>query len=113
MARDKESMQDIALYHMDKMNRNSAATAKPKTLAEQLADLERTPEQIRRESSHYDWHHDLRDFCVKMKHGPGDKLIQFVLSKYKTDMEQFHKKGSNFKEVAIFIQSKLEEFMNY
>lgn len=110
MARDKESMQDIAMYHMDRINRNSAPTAKAKTLAEQIADSKKSPEQQRRESSKYDWEHDLRDICTKK--GVSEKLKQYVSFKYKTDMEKFHEAGSSFNEVISFINSKQEEHMN-
>lgn len=110
MARDKESMQDIALYHMERMNRNNPTNTKEKTLAEQIADSKKSPEQQRRESSTYDWEHDLRDLCTKK--GVSEKLKQYVSFKYKAEMKQFHEAGSSFNEVIMFINSKQEEHMN-
>ena len=111
MARDKESMQDIAMYHMDRINRNSGPTEKAKTLAEQIAESKRSPEQKRRESSKYDWEHDLRDHCLSK--GVSEKLKSFVSFRYKAQIEEFHQKGSSFNEVVTFINSKMEEYMNY
>jgi hypothetical protein len=112
MARDKESMQDIALYHIDRINRANPTTAKSQSLSQQLNELKKTPEQIRKESTTYDWVHNLRDYCVNMRFGPGARLVEYVQFKYKEKMQFFHESGASFKEVTSFILSKEEEHMN-
>ena len=112
MARDKESMQDIAMYHMDKLNRQNTSVNKIKTLAEQLAEFNKSPEQLRRESSYYDWSKDLKEACDSDKFGPSGPYFLFVTARYKKEMEEFHSKGTPFKEIIFFIKSKEEEYIN-
>ena len=112
MARDKESMQDNALWAMEKINRQNPDTHKELSLAEQLKDLAKSPDQKRRELSKYDWTRDLQDYIAKDKRGPGNRLYQYVTNKYKEDIEKFRASGAHYSEVCKFISSKGEEFMN-
>lgn len=113
MARDKEAAQDIALYHMEKSNRNNPTTDKPKSLAEQLAELKKTPEQLRRESTWYDWSKDLKEFGDRIKTGgPGEKLTGYVMARHRDKIEEFWKSGARFQEVINYINSFAEELLN-
>lgn len=114
MARDKESMQDIALYHMDKMNRNNQSDNKPKSLAEQLKEAALPPEERRKRMPSTDWHRDLRDqvYMGKGSVTVGTRLFQYVMSKYKTEIEAYRESGVSYKEVINFIKSKSDEYIN-
>lgn len=113
MARDKESMQDNALWAMEKINRQNPDNGnKPLTLAEQLKEMAKSPDQKRRELSKYDWTRDLQDHIAQDKRGPGNKLYQYVTNRYKEEIEKFRASGAPYSEVSKFISSKGEEFMN-
>lgn len=80
---------------------------KPQSLAEQLKELAKSPEQKKKEQPWHEWSKDLVDY-VNNTSCPL-KLLQYVSSKYKTDFENFHQRGSSFREVTAFINSKSEE----
>lgn len=114
MARDKESMQDIALHHMDKINRRNQTDNKPKTLAEQLKEMELSPEERRKRMPSAEWYRDLRD-QVYMGKGTavvGKRLFEYVSAKYKKEIEAFRESGAPYKEVINFMKSKADEFIN-
>lgn len=113
MARDKESMQDIALYHMDRVNRNNPSDNKPMTLAEQLKEAALSPEERRKRMPSGDWHRELRDE-VYMRKGVsvGERLFQYVLANYKKEIEDIRLSGAHFKEAITFVKSKSDEYIN-
>lgn len=114
MARDKESMQDNAMWAMDKINKENPSSApREKTLAEMLTEEKKSPDQRRRELSKYDWSMNLKDFLFMDKYGPGQRLIQYCSNKYKEEIEKLRTSGAPYKEVSKFMLSKGEEFLNY
>ena len=114
MARDKESMQDIALHHMDKINRRNQSDNKPKSLAEQLKEADLSPEERRKRMPSVEWYRDLRDmiFMGKGTAPVGNKLYEYVSAKYKKEIEDFRLTGAPYKDVLNFIRSKSDEYIN-
>lgn len=113
MAKSKEEMGDIALRNIDRTNRmNPSEEVKAKSLAEQLKELEKTPEQVRREMPWHEWNKDLFDYFTMQKGGGSQRLFQYVLNKYREDIKKFHESGTHFKNIATFVNTKSEEFLN-
>jgi hypothetical protein len=115
MARSKEDMQDIALYHMDKLNRRNVSE-KPLTGKESLQqELEyanlSSSEKMRRKSN-YDWELDLRDLVNKKWSNINYKQFQWVLAKFKKEMKEFHEKGEPYTTVLAFVRDKQMDWMN-
>ena len=113
MARDKESMQDIAMHHMDKIVRNNPSDNKPKTLAEQLKEAALSPEERRKRMSSSEWHRELRDEVYMSKTvSVGTRLFQYVIAKYKKEIEAIRESGAPYREAIAFIKSKSDEYIN-
>ena len=114
MARDKESMQDIALHHMDKLNRRNQTENKPKTLAEQLKESQLSPEERRKRMPAVEWHRDLAElvFMGKGTAPVSKRLFEYVRAKYKKEIEDFRLSGAPLKDVMSFIRSKSDEYIN-
>lgn len=113
MARDKQAMQDNAMWAMDKINRENPTTArKEPTMAEMLAEDRKPADQKRRELPKHVWTRELQDFITMDKHGPGNRLVSYVNAKYKADIEAFRTSGAPYSDVTKFIRSKSEELLN-
>ena len=90
--------------------RNSQSSNKPKSLAEQLKELEKSPDQKRRETPWHEWCKDLlanNNQTRSITCSP--TLFNYVQNKYKAEFENFHKKGTSFNEIIMFINSKAAE----
>ena len=117
MARSREEMQDIALYHMEKSNRrNKHEDNAPESLEEGLKRLEKhdsmSPEEKQKAKTWGDWCDDLRDYMLKNKTW-SQKNFTFVSSKYGTEMAKLHSDGVSYREVVSFIEEKAVERLNW
>jgi hypothetical protein len=83
---------------------------KPLTLAEQLKELNKSPEQKRRETPWHEWCKDLFQYAHTEKGvSCSPRLYLYVSNKYKAEFENFHKKGTKFSEIIAFVNSKSNE----
>lgn len=117
MARSREEMQDIALYHMEKSNRrNKRDDNAPETLEEGLKRFEKhnnmTPEEKQKAKTWGDWCDDLQTFMLKNKTW-SQKNFTFVSAKYGKELAQLHAEGAPYREVVTFIQEKAVERLNW
>lgn len=112
MAKSREDIQDIALYHMEKQNRRNREETKKVTLKEELEHLSLSPEDKRKRMSQRDWNIEVREYCLDSKNGCGANLLSWVQVKYKADFEKFKENGTAFNEILTFVKSKKEEHIN-
>jgi hypothetical protein len=117
MARSREEMQDIALYHMEKSNRrNKRDENAPESLEEGLKRLEKhnsmTPEERQKAKTWGEWCDGLQEFMLKNKTW-SQKNFSFVSTKYGKEMAQLHSDGVTYREVVAFIEEKAIERLNW
>ena len=113
MARDKEAMQDIALYHMEKLNRRNQGENKVKTLAEQLEESKQSPTDRRKNMAPVEWYKDVRDIVLmnkKCRVGAG--LWNWASVKYKADIEKMRMNGDTYESVLSFVKEKESDYIN-
>lgn len=103
----KEDYNSREHYHAAKQGQSSN---KPKSLAEQLKELEKSPDQKRKELPWHEWCKDLFDYALNTRGvNCPSALYQYVTVKYKSEFEKFHKEGTRFSEIVSFINSKSNE----
>ena len=117
MAKTREEMQDIALGHMDKINRrNKTVTETPQEEYErQVRESKWTPQQRMQNKSKYDWQKDLEEHIAKLGfggNGVGRGLLSWCQNKFKTEFEGFHKNGNSYEEVVRFVKDKEIAYLN-
>ena len=123
MAKSREDMQNIALYHMDKLNRRTQGERdnRPPTLEEQLKEEARrknlTPEQRRAEKPWGEWCIAFRDHLesreTRLKWTTfSQKFIGWVMVKHKAELEEYHRKGTAFSEFMPWLIDKQMVHMN-
>lgn len=113
MARDREAAQDIALYHMEKLNRNNKDVIREKSLAEQLDELKQPSSERRKKLPSHEWYKDIRDIITQEKKcRVSANLWNWVTAKYKDEIEKMRTSGSDYNEVLAFARTKEEEFIN-
>lgn len=108
--RNGNEVQDRLITQMERITRNMPNEG-VKTLKEELAELNRSPEEKQRSKTSADWHRDLKDLVYQDKTAH-IKLYSWACVKYKKEIEEFRTKGSPYKEVLAFIRSKALEFLN-
>jgi len=90
--------------------KSGQSSNKPLTLAEQLKEAAKSPEQKRRETPWHEWCKDLFAYVNTTKGvSCSSRLFVYAQSKYKAEFENFHKKGSQFSEIVTFVNSKSAE----
>jgi hypothetical protein len=110
--RSKEDAQDIAMHHMDKINRkNKNNESKSLSLKDQLARQELSSTEKIKRMSIYDWNKTLED-KIRQSKTVNERLGNYVKSVYKKEFERFRSEGTPFNEVIAFIFSKGEEYFN-
>ena len=110
--RNREEVQDIALYHMEKLNRRNPSE-EAKTLKDELKEASLTPEERRKRMPPGEWYRDLKDaIAFDKKCMVPNRLYQWVSTKFKEDVEKMRLDGSTFVEVCKFIRSKESDFLN-
>jgi hypothetical protein len=123
MAKSREEMQDIALYHMDKMNRRTQGQRenKPKSLQEEWNEMERwnklTPEQRNQETPWGEYLRNLKDWMNSRdggrRHGIfTDRFYSWLTSARKKELMEYHAKGTQFKDMAAWIKDMSEIHIN-
>ncbi len=123
MARSKEEMQDIALYHMEKQNRHSKGERinPTPTLAEQLAELERSKKMSRseklREMTPQEWNYELKTWTrkkeIQNRYGFGGNFTSWLFSHKRKKLDEFHTKGTTFTEMVPWLKEMQEEYINF
>lgn len=123
MAKSREEMQDIALYHMDKMNRRTQGERenKPQTLEEQMKELDRknslTPEQRLAELPWGDWNRSLMDWLqsreTHRKYGAfTSKFFTWLSRAKRAELEEHHRKGTKFSDMVPWMKDMQMIHMN-
>ena len=123
MAKSREEMQDIALYHMDKMNRRTKGERdnRPPTLEEQLAEEERrkhlTPEQKMKEMTYQEWAFELREWMGKRETHRryttfSSKFSSWLFTARRNELVAYHEKGTVFTDLANWLQDMQMVHMN-
>ena len=103
----KEDYNSREHYNAAKQGQSSN---KPLTLAEQLKEAAKSPDQKRRETPWHEWCKDLFAYVNQTKGvSCSSRLFQYAQSKYKAEFENFHKKGTSFSEIVLFVNSKASE----
>ena len=111
--RDKESMQDIALYNMDKTNRQNPGETKVKTLAEQLKEDKMPPAERRKNLPSTEWYKDIKDIISMTKNCRiSFNFWTWVSVKYKADIEVMRLNGDSYDTVIAFAKTKEMEYIN-
>lgn len=110
--RSKEDTQDIAIHHMDKLNRRNLTEIKQKTLAEQIEEADLPEAEKIRRMTQYNWNKSLQE-AVLSDRNLAVKLSEWCRTKFKGQFETFRKEGTSFREIVMFIKSKEEEYLNH
>jgi hypothetical protein len=123
MAKSREEMQDIALYHMDKLNRRTPGERdnKPKSLEEEWKAMDRwnklSPEQRNQETPWGDWQINLRDWLNNREGGRRhgvftDRFYGWLCSARKKELMEYHAKGTQYKDMVTWIKEMAEYHIN-
>lgn len=123
MAKSREEMQDIALYHMEKLNRRTKGDRDntPQSLEEQFKELTRvnnlTPEQRMKEKSWEEWSYDLRRWMESRETARRyttftTRFTGWVFQARKTELQKFHSEGTAYKDMADWLQDMQMVHMN-
>jgi hypothetical protein len=113
MAKSREEVQDIALYHMEKLSRRvgSDRENRPLNLAEQLEKVEREKKQGAAGVEWYDWLEIVKRRMKENRVHVAEKAFTFVTQKYRTEMEKIKANGT-VREAMIFVEDRAIEWMN-
>ena len=111
--RDKEAMQDIALHHMDKINRQNQGETQVKSLADQLKEAAKSPSDRRKNMPSTEWYKDIRDIISMTKNCRiSFNFWNWVSVKYKADIEVMRLNGDAYDTVIAFAKTKEMEYIN-
>jgi hypothetical protein len=113
MAKSREEVQDIALYHMEKLSRRvgNDRDNRPLTLAEQLAKLESNKFNDPSKMEWYDWLEVLQKKMKENRVHIASKAFEYVSRKYRNQLELMKSKG-NYGEAIVFMENHAIEWMN-
>lgn len=110
-------MQDIALYHMEKLNRRNKVVEKTETLAEQIKRMDDwhklTPTEKLKHMPYSDWLVKLKEHLVLGRQSivPG-RCFDWMTMKRKTQLQEFHANGTSFTEIAAWAKEMSLVYMN-
>ena len=110
---------DNAFRKMERTLRmNSTIKVKEPTLKEQLEKDDRTrnmtPEEKLSSMTWEDWTYRLLDTMKTSKeHSIPNKTISVLWTKYRKDLEEFHRNGSSFKLILSWAEEKNDEYNSW
>lgn len=110
--RNGHEAQDIALHHMEKLNRRNENNNNEKTLKEQLDYANLSPEERRKRLPSGEWYRNLKDVALGPKNTVGNRLYTWVTSKFKKEIEEMRTSGESYENVVRFIKSKNLDLLN-
>lgn len=120
MARDRDSAQDREIAKMERLNKHhkNDRVAKCPTLKEQLEEEKKmkamSPEQKRAAMDWHDWEYKLRtDLLFSKEYTIPQSHYQKIISKYKKEMEKFHKDGTAFRTIYLWMEERSDEMMGW
>jgi len=106
----KKENYDSREHYNDAKRYQSSPGNKPQSLAEQLAEFNKSPEQKRREQPRHEWFKDLYHYLNTSREITCSiSLFNFVSSKYRDDFDKFHTTGAKFSEIIKFVNNKADE----
>ena len=113
MAKSREEVQDIALYHMEKLSRSVGNVRENKilSLADQIAIQESGKRDSQPEMNWFDWLELIFKNMKSNRQVVSHKAFEYVVGKYKSKLESY-KSDSRSREAAIFIDEHSIEWMN-
>jgi hypothetical protein len=113
MPRDREAAQDIALYHMEKLNRNNRNETPRKTVKEQLAEAELPSSERRKRMPAVEWYKDARDIVSMSKNcRVSNGLWNWAIVKYKADIEKMRLNGDSYDMIFSYVKTLEMEYIN-
>lgn len=113
MAKSREEVQDIALYHMEKLSRRVGSERENRvvSLAEQLSRAEGLANQSTSQMDFGDWREALQRKLKENRKGISGRAFEFVTRKYRKQLEEIKDRGS-WNEAFLFVEEKAIEWMN-
>jgi hypothetical protein len=122
MAKSREEVQDIALNHMDRINRNTQGerVVKNPSLKEQLDEEKRraglSESEKLKELDWSEWSRKLRDWLtnreMSRRHTFTERFLQWIWARHKPQLEQFHQTGTTYTEMLPWFSDKQMEHIN-
>jgi hypothetical protein len=120
MAKSREEVQDIALYHIDKLNKKHPGARKDvePTLSEQIKALDewekKTPSEKLSATPYKEWLENMRMYFIKgKKHTFTQRFWNWVDKKHRSELEDFHKKGISYNEMSAWLEDRVIDHMNH
>jgi hypothetical protein len=110
-------MQDRLVDRMTRQNRKTGnlRDSKQLSLKEQLAQLkkeqEKSPEEKMKSLPYPDWEDGLRDFGSK-RALVTEKSFRWITVNCKSELEEYHRKGTRYKDLKDWLEDKSMEYMN-